>query len=443
MKTTVLILLFSFYAFNSTAQVNSFSLNEAVDYALKNNPSSVNASNDLKIAKAKKWETIATGLPQISAFLDYKNNIKQKVSLVPAEFFGGNPGEFAEISFGTKQTFEGTATLKQLLFNGSYTVALSSIKLYLEIASNAKIKTDLEVKRNVISAYGNVLVSQERVKLLNQNLENITANLNEVQKIYENGLTELENVEQLTITFSTLKNSLNYANKFVQTSKNILKLVIGLPINEEISLKDNLTQLTLKKITYEEANSTNTVSQNIDYIIASNNMNSQKVLLKLEQAKALPTLSAFIEGGYNGNSNSFNFFKSNQKWYGSSIAGVTMSIPIFSSFKRSAKTQQAKIELEKAKVGLTHIKQKLLIEIGQAKSDYQFAIENYYNSNQNLVLAEKIERKNQIKFYEGLASSFDLRQAQNQLYSIQNELLQSMLEVINKKTNLEIILNEN
>ena len=443
MKTKVLILLFSFYAFNSTAQVNSFSLNEAVDYALKNNPYSVNASNDLKIAKAKKWETIATGLPQISAFLDYKNNIKQRVSLVPAEFFGGNPGEFAEISFGTKQTFEGTATLKQLLFNGSYTVALSSVKLYLEIASNAKIKTDLEVKRNVISAYGNVLISQERVKLLNQNLENITANLNEVQKIYENGLTELENVEQLTITFSTLKNSLNYANKFVQTSKNILKLVIGLPINEEISLKDNLTQLTLKKITYEETNSTNTVSQNIDYIIASKNMSSQKVLLKLEQSKALPTLSAFIKRGYNGNSNSFNFFKSNQKWYGSSIAGVTMSIPIFSSFKRSAKTQQAKIELEKAEVGLTHIEQKLLIEIGQAKSDYQFAIENYYNSNQNLVLAEKIERKNQIKFYEGLASSFDLRQAQNQLYSIQNELLQSMLEVINKKTNLEIILNEN
>ena len=443
MKTKVLILLFSFYAFNSTAQVNSFSLNEAVDYALKNNPSSVNASNDLKIAKAKKWETIATGLPQISAFIDYNNNIKQKVSLVPAEFFGGNPGEFAEISFGTKQTFEGTATLKQLLFNGSYSVALSSVKLYLEISENAKIKTDLEVKRNVISAYGNVLVSQERVKLLNQNLENITANLNEVQKIYENGLTELENVEQLTITFSTLKNSLNYANKFVQTSKNILKLVIGLPINEEISLKDNLTQLTLKKITYEETNSTNTVSQNIDYIIASKNISSQKVLLKLEQSKALPTLSAFIKRGYNGNSNSFNFFKSNQKWYGSSIAGVTMSIPIFSSFKRSAKTQQAKIELEKAEVGLTHIEQKLLIEIGQAKSDYQFAIENYYNSNQNLVLAEKIERKNQIKFYEGLASSFDLRQAQNQLYSIQNELLQSMLEVINKKTNLEIILNEN
>jgi outer membrane protein TolC len=443
MKTKVLILLFSFYAFNSTAQVNSFSLNEAVDYALKNNPYSVNASNDLKIAKAKKWETIATGLPQISAFLDYKNNIKQRVSLVPAEFFGGNPGEFAEISFGTKQTFEGTATLKQLLFNGSYSVALSSVKLYLEIAANAKIKTDLEVKRNVISAYGNVLVSQERVKLLNQNLENITANLNEVQKIYENGLTELENVEQLTITFSTLKNSLNYANKFVRTSKNILKLVIGLPINEEIFLKDNLTQLTLKKITYEETNSTNTVSQNIDYIIASKNMSSQKVLLKLEQSKALPTLSAFIEGGYNGNSNSFNFFRSNQKWYGSSMAGVTMSIPIFSSLGRSAKTQQAKIELEKAKVGLTHIEQKLLIEIGQAKSDYQFAIENYYNSNQNLVLAEKIERKNQIKFYEGLASSFDLRQAQNQLYSIQNELLQSMLEVINKKTNLEIILNEN
>ncbi|MDG1967745.1 MAG: TolC family protein, partial [Flavobacteriaceae bacterium] len=57
--------------------------------------------------------------------------------------------------------------------------------------------------------------------------------------------------------------------------------------------------------------------------------------------------------------------------------------------------------------------------------------------------AEKIEKKNQIKFLEGLISGLDLRQAQLQLYSIQNQLLQSMVEVITKKINLEIILTQN
>lgn len=443
MKRFLLIIFLLWNGFNISAQSNTFSLDEAVQYAMQNNAISKNASNDLEIAQAKKWETIATGLPQISAFIDYANNIKQPISLVPAEFFGGNKGEFAEISFGTKQTFDGTATLNQLLFDGSYIVGLSSIKLYLEIADNAKKKTDLEVKRNVISAYGNVLVSQERVKFLKENLENVEGNLKEITKVYENGMTELENVEQLTITYSNLKNSLNYAVKLGNTSENILKMVIGLPLENEIILSDNLSGLTLKKIDMGLIDKPISIDQNIDYIIANNEKKSQETLLRLEKSRALPTISAYVQGTYKGNSDSFDFLDSNQKWYGSSVAGVTMSIPVFSSLRRSAKTQQAKIEVAKASEELLQTEKRVLIELENAKTNYQFAINNFQNAQKNLSLAKKIEKKNGIKFIEGIASSFELRQAQMQLYSIQNELLQSMLEVINKKTNLEIILNEN
>ena len=443
MKRFLLIIFLLWNGFNISAQSNTFSLDEAVQYAMQNNAISKNASNDLEIAQAKKWETIATGLPQISAFIDYANNIKQPISLVPAEFFGGNKGEFAEISFGTKQTFDGTATLNQLLFDGSYIVGLSSIKLYLEIADNAKTKTDLEVKRNVISAYGNVLVSQERVKFLEQNLENVEGNLKEITKVYENGMTELENVEQLTITYSNLKNSLEYAVKLGNTSENILKMVIGLPLENEIILSDNLSGLTLKKIDMGLINKPISINQNIDYIIANNEKKSQETLLRLEKSRALPTISAYVQGTYKGNSDSFDFLDSDQKWYGSSVAGVTMSIPVFSSLRRSAKTQQAKIEVAKASEELLQTEKRVLIELENAKTNYQFAINNFQNAQKNLSLAKKIEKKNGIKFIEGIASSFELRQAQMQLYSIQNELLQSMLEVINKKTNLEIILNEN
>ena len=443
MKRFLLIIFLLWNGFNISAQSNTFSLDEAVQYAMQNNAISKNASNDLEIAQAKKWETIATGLPQISAFIDYANNIKQPISLVPAEFFGGNKGEFAEISFGTKQTFDGTATLNQLLFDGSYIVGLSSIKLYLEIADNAKKKTDLEVKRNVISAYGNVLVSQERVKFLKENLENVERNLKEITKVYENGMTELENVEQLTITYSNLKNSLEYAVKLGNTSENILKMVIGLPLENEIILSDNLGGLTLKKIDMGLINKPISIDQNIDYIIANNEKKSQETLLRLEKSRALPTISAYVQGTYKGNSDSFDFLDSDQKWYGSSVAGVTMSIPVFSSLRRSAKTQQAKIAVAKASEELLQTEKRVLIELENAKTNYQFAINNFQNAQKNLSLAKKIEKKNGIKFIEGIASSFELRQAQMQLYSIQNELLQSMLEVINKKTNLEIILNEN
>ena len=422
---------------------NAFTLENAIDYALENNRLSKNATSNLEIANAKKWETIATGLPQINAFIDYNNNLKQPVSLVPAEFFGGNPGEFAELSFGTKQTIDGSVTLSQLLFDGSYMIGLASIKLYMDIAEKAKIKTDQEVKKATISAYGNALISQERVKILNKNLKNVKNNLDEIKKIYQNGFTELENVEQLTISYKSLKNSLDYAIKIEKTTLNLFKLIIGYDIEKEIALLDNLSGLTLKSFDLNKSSENFEIEKNIDYQLSLNNKKSQQTLLRLEQAKALPTLRAFIKGGYDGNNDSFKFFKPNQKWYGYSFVGVSMSVPIFSSLRKSAKTQQAKIEFEKSVIDYSESKKRILIELENAESEYQYALNSYNNAIENLKLAERIERKNQIKFLEGLISGLELRQAQIQLYSIQNELLQSMLEVINKKTTLEIMLTQN
>ena len=442
MKKTGLLIIIILLSNNLFGQ-NAFTLENAIDYALENNRLSKNATSDLEIANAKKWETIATGLPQINAFIDYNNNLKQPVSLVPAEFFGGNPGEFAELSFGTKQTIDGSVTLTQLLFDGSYMIGLASIKLYMDIAEKAKIKTDQEVKKATISAYGNALISQERVKILNKNLQNVKNNLDEINKIYQNGFTELENVEQLTISYKSLKNSLDYATKIEKTTLNLFKLIIGYDIEKEITLLDNLSGLTLKSFDLNESSENFEIEKNIDYQLSLNNKKSQRTLYRLEQAKALPTLRAFLKGGYDGNNESFRFFKPNQKWYGYSFVGVSMSVPIFSSLRKSAKTQQAKIEFEKSKLDLSESKKRILIELKNAESEYQYALNSYNNAIENLKLAEKIERKNQIKFLEGLISALELRQAQIQLYSIQNELLQSMLEVINKKTALEIMLTQN
>ena len=442
MKHKILVISLVLYSLFLKSQ-DSFTLNEAVEFGLINNSIAKNATNDVKIANAKKWETIATGLPQINSFIEYNNNIKQPISLVPAEFFGGNPGEFSELSFGTKQTIDGSVTLTQLLFDGSYSVGLSSIKLYMDIAYKAKIKTDLEVKKSIISAYGNALVSEERVKILEKNLNNVKSNLDEIEKIYQSGLTEIENVEQLKITYVSIKNSLDYSYKLNKTSLNLLKLIIGYDIDKELILSNSLQDLTLKSILEKKSIENFEIDKNIDYLLALNNTKSQKTLLTLEKSKALPTLRAFIKGGYDGNNDSFRFFKSDQKWYGYSIAGVSMSVPIFSSLRKSAKTQQARIEFEKSKIDLSESKKRIIIELDNAESEYQYAVSSYNSNVENVKLAEKIERKNQIKFTEGLISGLDLRQAQIQLYSIQNQLIQSMLEVINKKTNLEGILTQN
>ena len=212
MKKTLLIVLLAFTTSinaqqKSTIPSYSYSLNEAIEYALRHNYSAINASRDIDAAKKKKWETTTIGLPQINAAVGYQNNIKLQRSLIPAEFFGGQPGEFAEVAFGTKQNMAASTSLSQLIFNGSYLVGLQSAKVYLQISENAKIKTNQEIREMVINAYGNVLLADESIIILEKNKTNLEKTLNETTQIFKNGLIEEENVEQLQITLSTIKSA--------------------------------------------------------------------------------------------------------------------------------------------------------------------------------------------------------------------------------------------
>lgn len=441
MKTKLLsIILLSSLLINAQ-DGTSFTLDEAINYALENNRTVKNAKRDIDAAKKRKWETTTIGLPQINASIDYKNWLKQQVSLIPAEFFGGAPGEFAEIAFGTKQSMNASATLSQLLFDGSYLVGLQSAKVFLEISKNAKEKTDLEVRKAVINAYGNVLLAEESVKIFEDNIAVLQKNLSETTKIYENGLTEEESVEQLQITLSSLQSKLNNSKRLKKLAYQMLNITLGLDIETNTKLTDNLESLAKQNTVLGLLQTNESIENIVDYKIAANNKHAKELLLKLEKSKALPSLSSFINGSYNGFSETFSFANKDQKWFGASLFGVSLDIPLFSSGKRSAATQRAKINLEKAKDDFIETKQQLKLQIASAKSNYRFAIEDYQNKKKNLNLAERIEKKNEIKFKEGIASSFELRQAQVQLYTSQQEFLQAMLNVINKKATLETVLN--
>lgn len=422
-------------------QPGSFSLDEAIAFALENNYNAVNADRDILDAKKQKWETIADGLPQISGAINYQNQLKQPVSLIPAEFFGGEPGTFQPITFGQPQQVSAFATLRQQIFDGSYIVGVQATKTFLRYSANNKEKTELEVRKAVVEAYGNVLLAIESIAILEKDLATLEKNLFETTKIFENGLGDEESVEQLQITLSSLETQYKYAVRLKGTTEQMLNLLMGLDIDNPIQLSENLDDLTLKQIDRNLLASPFLMENNVDYKLALN-LNEQRALeLKLAKSRALPTLNAFVNYGSTSFSDSFDFLSGNPQWFNSSILGFDLDIPIFSSLKRSAGTQRAKIALEKAKTQLTEAEEQIRLQLERAKSDYLRAIEQYETSKQNLALAERIESKNQIKYFEGLASSFDLRQAQTQLYTAQQEYLQSMVDVINTKTDLETILN--
>jgi outer membrane protein TolC len=363
--------------------------------------------------------------------------------LIPAEFFGGQPGEFAEVAFGTKQNMAATATLSQLIFNGSYLVGLQSAKVYLQISENAKIKTNQEIREMVINAYGNVLLADESSTILEKNKTNLEKTLNETNQIFKNGLIEEENVEQLQITLATIKSAQENVKRQKTIATNMLKLVLGIAMENDLTLTDKLSTLAQNNINLGLTQETFLVENTIDYKIQQNVVESNKLLVLLQKSNALPTLAAAYNFGYNTFGNQFQFFNSNQHWLNYSNVGLSLNVPIFSSLGRSAKTQQAKIALEQSKTKMLQVEQTLKLQFEKAKSDYEYSLEQLNTTKSSLTLAERIENKQQIKLKEGLSSSFDLSEAQRQLYTAQQNYLQAMLDVINKKATLEKIVTKN
>jgi outer membrane protein TolC len=420
-----------------------FTLQEAIVFAVDSSYKAINARKDVLAAMKQKWETTADGLPQIKADIDYQYNPIMQITPLPAEITGGEPGTFVPVQFSPRQNMNATATLNQLIFDGSYIVALRAAKTFLEYSANFEEKTQLEVRKAVIDAYGNVLLMEESINIIERNLDNAQNNFNETKAIFENGLAEEEDVEQLEITLIQLQNELRNAKRNYQITKETFNFVMGIPIDAEVELTEDLTNLAQVDLMAEDLLDEDlNLKSNIDFKIADNLVQQRELEWKLERSKALPSLSAFANYGYLSFNEDFNFLSSNADWFDFSTVGVSLDIPIFSSLKRSARSQRAEIALEQAEIQLEQSSQQLKLETNRAKSGFKYASETYLTSQRNLDLAERIEYKNQVKYTEGIATSFELRQAQQQLYSAQNEYLQAMLNIITTKATLETVLNK-
>ena len=417
----------------------SFSLNEAVEWGMNYNRTLKRATIEVQKAHKEKWKTLSIGFPQINANLIYQNNIEQPVSLIPAQFFGGQAGEFAEVIFGTKQTAIGTVELNQLIFDGTYVVGVQGIRHFIETAENVLEKTQIEVKKAIVTSYVNALVARESLAVLKKNALALEKNIEEAHQLYKNGFTEEETVEQLRLTLSSLNSQIRYLSKSTDLADNVFKLLLGIELTENLDFSNSLEELATLHLLEEDP--TASYENNIDIRLAENELTSEGFLYRLERAKGLPSFSAFLNGSYMGNNDEFDFTNSSQKWFGSSAFGFKLRVPIFSSFGRMASAQKAKLSVLQAETKLIEVKAQIYVDWQNALNNYALAKEEHATALENLSLAERIEKKNTTKFFEGLSGSFDLRQAQLQLYQAQQNAIQGMRNVILEKTILDTIIN--
>lgn len=436
----------------------SFSLEQAKEYAKENSYLLKNSKADIEAAKKKVWETTAIGLPQASANFAYSYMLE--VPEASAQFaglgamigsFGKRITDLEDKSNGITPTPEspsssGSASVNdlkwgatmdvkvtQLIFSGAYLVGLQASKTYRNITEYLDNKNLDDVMESVVNSYVLVLIAKENRIILESTLNNLKSTLADITALHKEGFVEDTDVDQLQLTVNLIENSLSMLDRQLILAERLLKFQIGMDMGTELVLTDNLDNLIVTSNLETMSNMTFDVNSSINYKLVENQEKISHLGLKLSKTEFLPTIAAFYNHNENFNNKSFNMTPSD-------ILGLSLSIPIFSSGQRYSKLGQAKIAYEQAQTNKIKASQGLLLDYEQSKTNYLSSLDNYKNYRKSLKLSEKIFDKTSIKFKEGVSSSLDLTQTQNQYLKTQSDYYQSVLDLFKNKTKLDKII---
>jgi outer membrane protein len=442
---------------------DSMSLQQAQDYAVEHAYSVLNSQFDQESASRQVKETISIGLPQINGTIDYQNFIDIPTQVAPADAFGfptyltdflvnvsqetgvslnapeADPNAVSEFKFGASQTMTAGISVSQLIFDGSYFVGLQAAKAYVNVMGLAVEKAESDIRDQVAQAYHTVIIADENVRILEESKALLTNTLEEIKQMVEAGFGEEQDVDQIQLSVSDLESRINYAQQQKTIAKDLLKFQMGMPFSTNLTLTDNVE--TLMGSDMEIGSMPFTAMKTQDYIIQSELLNLQELNMQNEKARGLPSIGAFYNYQRNAQREKFNFLDFDEKWYPIQVWGVQLNMPIFNSLQGKHRIEKARVEVERAKSNLNQIEQASELEYKTALNEYSFAQQNMNNQAESKELAQRIFNKTQIKYQEGLSSSMDLTQAENQLLSTQGNYINAVLQLLNAKSRLKKALN--
>jgi len=431
---SIVLLVFSSWSLKAqTDNITNFSLQEAQNYALENSYSVKGTDYDLKVAKKKVWEAISTGLPQVKANADYTKNLDIAVSLLPAEIFGGTAGEYTPVKFGQTYASSASVSVDQKIFDGSYIVGLGAAKVFVQLSQNTKVKSEIEVKDIVAQAYYNVLVARENYNTIAENVAITKKTHFETKAYYENGFREELDVDQVMLMLKRSENQLSDAKRTISNAFIMLKFTMGYDIEKEIELKNDLDSFINPLLISKTKSTELDLENHIDYRIVSTQLKAQKLIIRNEQAGYLPNLSAFYNYGKNTSTDASNVYKSSVPWFKSSMIGLKMSMPIFTGFNRRSKIKQEKINYKKIEDLKYNTEQSLKKDLSISYNSLVNAKDNYENDQKGLEIAKRIYERTLVKFNEGISTSTDLSNNEQQYLNSHSAYINSTLQLLNSK----------
>lgn len=401
----------------------SLSLDEAKKYAVNHNRTLQNASLDVQIAEANKWQMISNMLPSLNASYDYSNMCGYEMNL------GG-----MAIPMDPYATFGLTAAVA---VNGAMVVGTQIQKIALEMSNISLKKSEQDINSGVTQIYMSILAMESTVDLLDKNLEN----LEELHKMTENsvriGVAEQTDADKLLVQVATMRTSINSTQRSLEMLYNSLILQLGADVDTKLVLTDNIDAILNVDAAMELLNTQFELDSNYNYQLLNKNMELAKKQVLAEEMAFSPTVSAYYQY-----SNKHYFGDEGMNMTPPNVVGFSVSLPIWQSWQRMSNIKEAKISYNKSQNSFDDARAGLLIQDKQLRYNLTSAYETYQTQQSNLDVTKRVFDNITIKYEHGAASSLEVTNASTNLVSAQSSYINAMLQLINAKVELEVLLNK-
>jgi outer membrane protein TolC len=440
MKNYLLLALFLGLSGTPVAaqQVVTLSLSEAVDYALENNPATKNARLELLISKATIKETFARGLPQINGAYNLDYNPKIPVIFLPNQPpFGdpSNPSDVIPARFGVSYSSGLGVTVSQMIFDGSFFVGLRASKTLLELTNKNLKKAEIDVVENVKKAYFGVLVNQQRIRLAGANLSRIDTLLKETTALNEAGFVEKIDVSRVQVQRNNTFTQVQRSQTALDISKQILKLQLGIPVEYEVELVETLQDLSTKEALVQLLGEEGADRIEIEQVATQ--ITLVGLDLKNNNSQYMPKINFIGNARRSGAGNELDRVFNKSNWFGSSLVGVSMSVPIFDGFSKAARIQKNRVQLTQLENQRSFLKESFKSELYAAKANLRNDLNILEVQEANLQLATEVYQIARIKYKEGIGSNLEVVNADAALIEAEINYLGALYDGLISKINLE------
>lgn len=457
---TGIITLFAVSLFAQEKSVSSYSLKEAIDYALQNNVNAKNAKLDMKKAKAYNLEILTQGLPNLSGSFEYDYYFK--TPLVPAVsniVAPGSPfatalaqlsqnsndpalvktlnslgGGFSNISFVLPNDISTGITLTQLLFDARYVFGLKARK---ELYLTSRLQSDLsdqDIRTNITKAYSQAEAAQEAKSLLLENKKIVDKILADTRAVFAQGLTEELDVNRLELAQANLEMQINQQNNMAEVALANLKFQMGLNLDEVIILKDKLDDLRASVVPQQNAFDP---KNRVEYQLLTAAITLDGYNMRAKRSGYYPSLGGFLNYSGNVQTEAFSDMFKGSEWYPQGLVGIKLNVPIFDSGLKYAQVQQVKLEQMKRQNSRDNFVNAANLQYQSALSNFNAALGDEVSAQKTLDLSKKIFTTNEAKFKQGAGSSFELQQSEQEYATNELKQIQTIINLLNAKADLD------